>query len=453
LYAVQHIHLHTKYWPPDSLLQPQNLEQEIISELLRLAEREAVSPKVFHVWLYISGSPAALTAGLKQSFSVDIRSKSISRFVKVLQSKHWIEAWNGIRGAQGLLSLLAQFSAAHVHQFFSKMDRIMKGPVIDERGTNITAVLQGLLHSLFPESPIKTTDVRYFANSGCSLYAKLLPMCDSQFARMVIEDESKTSIHNKNFIEWMFRPPQFNLLPPSWQLLMEWRKRDALTAFQNLILAFSMTQRHLPGFSQSMQFKLHLIRELVAHEDTKAPEQISIMEIIMPLATKAWRRRHQIAGQHFEDIFVYCCKYLHSHPIRMELGNLVREGFLHYLVRAWAETSQGLPLQESLVLVIQEIHYCNDFDLASQEKGWYYAGIFVPWVELSKRYNLLRLFSMNFRKKNIELDRDDDLMAVEKFHLKILRLIEPDMGLKVLRRIRGSDGTLTSCFHPILESC
>jgi hypothetical protein len=427
-------------------------EADVTSQLLQLVEREAIASTVFVVWLYQTKSPKTLLAALDQDFSVHIRTRGINQLTNLLRTKRWRNIWDGIGGTARLLSLLAQFSAAHVEQFMSRMGRGVNGRVDEERGRMIAELLQGLLPLLFPEVVLKTVDERRFTDgSGKSLYAVLLPMCDSHFVNMVANDKTKMSICNPKFIDPILQPPQFKLLPSYWNSLRTSGQRRLLIPLESLILSFPISPRHIPGISQWMQFSLHLLRQLAADPDIEVDAKLLVTTtIILPLVRKAWKCRHRIAKHDMESIFDCSIKYLDAHPEDMRLITIDcytnKHEFLYYLTRMWEFSSQSKFFTDCLSSILQK----TQNESLPGLYVWRGATIIVAWVEPSKRYDLLRLFLLNYREKTFDLDKDEDLTTLlpkfdadqsEKWDLSsILKLVDHKHGLDLVRRTGGTIG-------------
>lgn len=169
--------------------------------------------------------------------------------MRVLQSKGWQEVWDGVGGTAGLLNLLAQFSAAHVEKFLSRMSRRIKGPNDEDRGKRFAELLQGLLPPPPPDAILKTLDERRFIDaSGYSLYGKLVPACDSEFISTVIGDDSKASLHNPKIIGPLVSPPQLKVLPYEWRGAMTLGQRRLLDPLESLILGIRCRQARCQAF-------------------------------------------------------------------------------------------------------------------------------------------------------------------------------------------------------------
>jgi hypothetical protein len=393
-----------------------NSEQEISTQLLHLVEREAFPPTVFIAWLYIANSSKTVLQALKQEFSIYIRALAINRLARVLQSKGWRQVWDEVGGTAWFLSLLAQFSAAHVEKFLVRMSRRIKGPKDEERGERIAELLQSLLPSVFPDASLKTSDERRFIDgSGYSLYANLLPACDSEFISTVIGDNSKAPLHNPKIIGPLKSYPQFKLLPLEWRGAMTRGQRRLLDPIEPLILSIPLSPSSMPGISDAMVFQMELLRKLTLQKDIELDEKLDVLATtILPLLKRAWSRRRRIQIQNLEEVFTCCFNFLITHPEDRRHFTFERGTFLYYVLRGWDCSLPERPFfEDCLVSILRKMWY---------ESGsvWTYAKYFISWVDLSKRYRLLRIYLMHYGQKNIDLDRDEDLMALEKSHRDII---------------------------------
>ncbi|KAF2434473.1 hypothetical protein EJ08DRAFT_693509 [Tothia fuscella] len=414
-------------------------DQDITTSLFRLAEQEAISPVVVHIWLCVSKSPQTLQVGLRHKNSVSIRTTAIKRLAKLWASKSWERVWEGLGGTPGWLSLLATFSVLEVQIFVREMRRVCRrGPDIQQRGEKISCLLKGLLPSFYTDADHKTSDERPVIDGfGHSLYAPLLPACDSAFVDEVLQSDQKIILKHQQRVDHVLLTAHYELLQ-FYCIHANTRKRHQLQQYLKPLMKRYPGIRRASGYSESMAFSLDLLHKLVADPKSDLGDGTSTTKsLIEPLVKRAWTRRLKV-GAEFNKLISLCLNFFETHQSESKNLNFEQNGLLYFLVLSWAHSpSDDVESESNLVSLLKKMPY-------DSSNLWSNTINLFSWVREPLRYLILKFVLLHNNPENIDLDVDDDLkrLDVGLWPQEIFQRIGRDNALQLLRqlqRVRGDE--------------
>jgi hypothetical protein len=394
-------------------------EGHISSELFRLAEAEALSPKVLSIWLSISKSPNTLLRALQQEFSISIRLIGIKNLAKSWRTDHWKELWDGIGGTAGFASLFAQFSVVQVKVFLYHMGRCIRGADIEAKAEAFTELLGRLL--LDPDNT--TVDERPLIDtSTSSWYAWLLPTDHRPF--------EESELYQKNRLVWHARH----------RLLQQYCSNENVPYDSSLsdlepLLQYDTVEPNL--YSESIAFYIQLLRQLIEKPDIASSNNICFFNtLIIPLARRSWNGRKRGGLRQLKEVIDLSLEYLEVHPKETERLNFDHKGFIYYIVISWATLVSDRPFFEAaLVNVLQKVRSADKKDF------WLRFSSVLGWVRRPLKYSLLRLVFLHYGRWNRNIDLEQDLkdLGIGLWPQEVFLDMDRVYGLDLLQRLRKAE--------------
>jgi hypothetical protein len=417
-------------------LQPRQLAQElrqllvkhsdgsVSTTLLADLERGSLPATVVALWLSVSKSPVALADALLQSHSVRARRFAIVRIGKALRSPQWRKIWSHLGGTEGLLSVFAELSVKDVKLLANAIGRCNKGQKDREKQEQVTKLLCGLLHSLYPSAPYKSHDERPL----CRHYAQLVPACSPDFVRTLLSQPSH---------------PLLGCF--SIDVLLQTQYDVVRELVLNAIFNESNGPNHLPeylqpllqrmppspsvesGLSASMSFSLHLLRELGNHlEDAHFSSELFLSGLVEPLMRRACRKR--LAAPVLHEIVELVVAYLPHDTAAAQRLSLRRGGFVYNVARCWSRYPELM--EDDLVTTLGLLQ--NDSQMGIDK----YQDL-LRAVQRSQRYTLFRLLVQNTKSLNVDISIEAELrtMRVEQWHCSLFTDMMKDQAASLLKAL------------------
>jgi len=402
-------------------------ERDISKFLFSAVEKESLPPTIFSIWLNITASTTTLFSALKQDFSIYIRYAAIKRFKQLIRRRNWAQAWNGIGGTQGILTLLSTFSVHEVKKFISSFPRQLNSPENAEQREKVTELLQGLYPSIYHDSPFKTLDERPLANT----YSILVPGCTSKFVDGVLRTEKSPLIryHNKA-----------GIIRHHYELLRDHclsvLKQDPIYPihvneyFDSLSTTSPPLPSHKHGFSESMLFSMNFLQEHVARSDLQLPGKSILTIIIEPLVRRA--RRKRLPWSDIGEIMDLAIKYLNAHPEEDSLLSFRTGSFMHFSAIFWAVCTKSLrpEFEGRLVSVLRHVTYERPMLLQQ------FRNILIK-VPRSLRYRLLRIIFLNMPNVKADINTLEGLIESESWPFELFLDIESHEAIAFINRLNN----------------
>jgi hypothetical protein len=406
-------------------------EQEILTHLLDLFQKESISPKILEVWLGIAKSPKTILVGLKQDFSVYFRRCAIKRFSRCWSGKRWKEFWDAIGGIPGILSLLEQFSVEEVSNFMSEMSKHTNGA---ERREIMTQLHQSLQPSRYPDAVYKNADERpiYWVFN-------LFPACDEEYIKNNFVSEDGEILADKKLFEKFYTLFQNHLMD-----INNWHNRKPDLPSSQLLVSLAQNAPPLPstkplrGFSESMRFSFDLLTLLVAQVDPNYVNAYKIqMELINPLLRRAWKRRRSIGWDKLREIITLCIRFTERWPLIVGQMKYEEKGLFYHTVILWAlSPSNWSSSDHNLVMFLEKLN------VGSHQDFWKTVHQVLKWVRLPLRYTLLNLVFRHHGTRSIYIENKGDLQGLDvgKWPPSVFLEMDRHEALQLLQRLCSAKG-------------
>ena len=397
-------------------------DNSISTTILANVEQGSVPATVVSLWLSISKSPVALADALLQDHSVLARRFAILRFGKTLRSPQWRNIWNHLGGAEGLLSIFAEFSVEDVKLLAKAIGRCNKGQKDQEKQEQVTKLLYGLLPSLHPTAPYRSRDERPL---HCH-YAKMVPACSPDFIRTLLSQQSNPLL-GRFSIDGLLHT-QYDVVR---RLVLNAifnggnDPNDLPEYLQSLLQRMPPSPSVEPDLSASMFFSLRLLRELCNHlEDARFSSELFLPGLVEPLMRRAVKKG--LGAPLLQEIIELAVTYLQHDAAAAQHLSIGHGSFVYNVVRCWSRypelmeddlvTTLGLPRNDNHTGIIQ------------------YQGL-LRAVQRSQRYTLLQLLVQNTKSLNVNISVEAELrtLRVEKWPCNLFADMIKDQAVSLLR--------------------
>jgi len=406
-------------------------EHEISRYLFSAVENESLPPSTFSIWMNISTSTSTLLRALEQDFSIHIRYAAMKRFKKLVRHRDWIQVWNGLGGTLGILKLLSQFSVKEVQRFISCLPRQLDRPENAEQRGKMTELLQGLLPSIYPSSPFKTSDERPLT----SIYSMLVPGCTSEFVDGVLQEEKSPLLDGRN---------KTGIISGHYKLLRRHclnivNQIPSYPAHVNKYLDSLFTTSpplpsQLPRFSESMLFSLDILRKLVARPGLQIPGKSILIHIIEPLIRRVQKKR--LPWGDVEEVMDLVIKYLDTHPEEGTHLTFNTGSFIYFSMLFWirCDPSNRPKFEGYLVSALCNAPHDRHRILRDVRK-------ILKKAPRALRYRLLRIVFLHCPKIMADINSPEGLLDGEGWPCEVFFDVERNEAIELLQRLRNVNKT------------
>ncbi|OAL51602.1 hypothetical protein IQ07DRAFT_630441 [Pyrenochaeta sp. DS3sAY3a] len=427
--------------PPSSLpTTEKETETQITAHLLHAIHAGALPPLTFAPWLSVSPSPAPLAAALTQRFSLALRSLALKQLGRNLRSVRWRETWDALGGVEGVVSVLAGLSVGEVKEACKVIGHCAnanaRGRDVEGKRKVVTRLFVALCAGLGMglglggeregEGGVQTEDTRPLG----AYYALLVPACEEDVVRRAFAGGGKGVWGFVRVGELLAAHPE-RVRERVLECLESGDGSSVdLAVLGKLISAFPSGQSRIPGFSESMEFALAVLRTLAERNPVLLQGEFFISELVRPLLRRAIKRGAECAQ--IQEIVDLMLRYLDVHP---SVGKDITStaGDVHHLVaQCWA--LQPELFGEQLKKLCS--HPVYGADSLDQIRHW---DDFLEGILPARRYELLRFVFLAAVGLDIDVDADLKKTKGALTH-DLLKNLGSKHALSLFTRLRKARG-------------